>query len=145
MGIGGRLEKPVIDEEAIYRRVVEEFCEALGLDEDEIEPDSKVIDDLGAESLDFLDIAFRLERAFGIKIPRGEVQRAAEQNADEAFEVEGKLTTSGAAALRKAMPEVDPSEIDAGFPVRNIPGLFTVRTFLNLVLKLLREKEAATA
>jgi len=132
-----------MDEDAIYARVVEEFCEALGLDDDEIEPDSKVIDDLGAESLDFLDIAFRLERAFGIKIPRGEVQRAAEENADEAFEVEGKLTASGAAALRTAMPEVDPSEIDAGFPVRDIPRLFTVRTFLNMVVKLLQEKDAA--
>lgn len=139
------METPVIDEDAIYARVVEEFCEALGLDDDEIEPDSKVIDDLGAESLDFLDIAFRLERAFSIKIPRGEVQRAAEEKADEAFEVEGKLTASGAEALRVAMPEVDPSEIDAGFPVRDIPRLFTVRTFLNLVVKLLREKEAASA
>ncbi len=135
----------MIDEDAIYSRVVEEFCEALGLDEDEIEPDSKVIDDLGAESLDFLDVAFRLERAFGIKIPRGEVQRAAEEGAAEAFEVEGRLTDSGATALRAAMPEVDPSEIEAGFAVRDIPGLFTVRTFLNLVLKLLREKEASEA
>ena len=134
-----------MDEDAIYARVVEEFCEALGLDEDEIEPDSKVIDDLGAESLDFLDVAFRLERAFSIKIPRGEVQRAAEEGADEAFEVEGKLTESGAEALRGAMPEVDPSEIEAGFPVRDIPRLFTVRTFLNLVAKLLREKDAASA
>ena len=131
-----------MDEDAVYKRVVEEFCEALGLDEDEIEPDSTVIDDLGAESLDFLDIAFRLERAFGVKVPRGEIQRNAEATAGEEFEVEGKLTAAGAVALREAMPEVDPSEIEEGFLVRDIPRLFTVRTFHNMVLKLIAEKDA---
>ena len=132
-----------MNDESVYARVVEEFCEALGLDPDEIEPDSTVIEDLGAESLDFLDIAFRLERAFGIKIPRGEIQRAAEASADEEFEVEGRLTEAGAAALRESMPEVDGSQIEAGFAVRDIPRLFTVETFLNLVTKLVREKDAA--
>ncbi len=130
-------------EEYIWDKVVDAFCEALGLDEDEVERDALVIDDLGAESLDFLDIAFRLERAFGIKIPRGEVQRAAEDGTDDVFEVEGKLTDAGAVALREAMPEVDAAKIAAGFPVRDIPRLFTVQTFLNLVTKLVREKEAA--
>ncbi len=131
-----------MDEDAVYARVVEEFCEALGLDEDEIEPDSTVIDDLGAESLDFLDIAFRLERAFGVKVPRGEIQRSAEATAGEEFEVEGKLTAAGAVALREAMPEVDGSEIEEGLLVRDIPRLFTVRTFHNMVLKLISEKES---
>jgi acyl carrier protein len=131
-----------MDEDAVYARVVEEFCEALGLDEDEIEPDSTVIDDLGAESLDFLDIAFRLERAFGVKVPRGEIQRSAEATAGEEFEIEGKLTAAGAVALRKAMPEVDGSEIEEGLLVRDIPRLFTVRTFHSMVLKLIAEKEA---
>ncbi|MCO4771715.1 MAG: acyl carrier protein [Deltaproteobacteria bacterium] len=133
----------MIDEDAVYARVVEEFCEALGLDDDEIEPDSQVIEDLGAESLDFLDIAFRLERAFGVKVPRGEIQRSAEATAGEEFEIEGKLTAAGAVALREAMPEVDGSAIDEGFPVREIPRLFTVKTFHNMVLKLLAEKEAS--
>ena len=133
----------MIDEDAVYARVVEEFCEALGLDEDEVEPDSQVIEDLGAESLDFLDIAFRLERAFGVKVPRGEIQRSAEATAGEEFEVEGKLTAAGAVALREAMPEVDPGDISEGFLVRDIPRLFTVRTFHNMVMKLLAEKESA--
>ena len=64
------------DDDKVYTRVVDAFCEALGLDPDEIEKTSLVIDDLGAESLDFLDIAFRLERSFGVKIPRGEIQKA---------------------------------------------------------------------
>ena len=130
------------DEEEVYAKVVEAFCEALGLDEDEVEPDSKVIDELGAESLDFLDIAFRLERAFKIKIPRGEIQRSAEEEANAPFELDGKLTEAGVEALRRAMPEVDPEEIQVGLPVRDIPLLFTVKTFLNMVLRLLAEKEA---
>ena len=129
------------DDDKVYTQVVDAFCEALGLDEDEIEKSSLVIDDLGAESLDFLDIAFRLERSFGIKIPRGEIQKAAERRADEAFEVAGKLTASGAAALRDALPEVDPALIEQGFPVRDIPRLFTVETFYSMVLGLLAEKE----
>ncbi len=131
-----------LDNDEIWSKVVDAFCEALGLEEDEVEADAKVIDDLGAESLDFLDIAFRLERAFGIKIPRGEIQRTAEEEAAEAFESDGKLTEAGAIALRKALPEVGPDEIDAGLPVRDIPRLFTVQTFVNLVTKLVAEKDA---
>jgi acyl carrier protein len=130
----------VSKEQEVYAKVVEAFCEALGLDEDEVERDSKVIDDLGAESLDFLDIAFRLERAFKIKIPRGEIQRTAEEEANAPFEADGKLTDAGVAALRRAMPEIAPDEIQVGLAVRNIPFLFTVQTFNALVLRLLAEK-----
>ena len=131
-----------LSSEEIWAKVVDAFCEALGLDADEVEKGALVIDDLGAESLDFLDIAFRLERAFGVKIPRGEIQRSAEGGTDDTFELDGKLTEAGAVALRAAMPEVDPDTICAGFPVRDIPRLFNVETFLNLVTKLVREKEA---
>lgn len=131
----------LLSENQVYAKVADAFCEALGLDDDEVSKTSLVIDDLGAESLDFLDIAFRLERSFGVKIPRGEIQKAAEQRAGEAFEVDGRLTLSGAEALRDALPEADPSAIQPGFPVRDIPRLFTVETFHNLVISLLSEKE----
>ena len=129
-----------MNDQEIYERVVESFCEALGLDEDEVERDSKVIDDLGAESLDFLDIAFRLERAFKVKIPRGEIQRTAEEEANAPFELDGKLTQAGVEALRRAMPEVPPSDIEVGYAVRDIPRLFTVQTFHAMVVRLLAEK-----
>lgn len=134
-----------LGDEEIWAKVADAFCEALGLDEDEVERDALVIDDLGAESLDFLDIAFRLERAFGIKIPRGEIERNAAEGANEAFEDDGKLTEAGAIALRVAMPEVPADAIHAGFAVRNIPRLFTVATFENLVKKLIAEKQAGAA
>ncbi len=139
--MGAETKDRMLDPKDVYPLVVDAFCEALGLDEDEIEMTSLVIDDLGAESLDFLDIAFRLERTFGIKIPRGQIQKAAEARAGEAFEIEGKLTAAGARALTEALPESPADKIVEGFAIRDIPRLFTVETFHNLVLKLLAEKQ----
>ena len=129
----------------IWPGVVDAFCEALGLDEEEVAPDSLVIDELGAESLDFLDIAFRLERTFRIKIPRGEIQGTAERRTSEPFEAEGRLTTAGALALRDALPEVDHSKVEAGYPVRDIPRLFTVMTFAKVVSRQLALQTASAA
>lgn len=134
-----------VDRNEVFAIVRNCFAEALGLDDDEVELDSLVIEDLGAESLDFLDIAFRLEEAFGIKIPRGDIQRQAEEEAsgsEEPFEVDGVLTEAGLAKLREAMPEVPADRFKAGLSVREIPMLFTVETFLNLVIKLIEEKAA---
>jgi len=135
-----------VDRNEVFLIVRNCFAEALGLDDDEVELDSLVIEDLGAESLDFLDIAFRLEEAFGIKIPRGDIQRQAEEEAtgsEEPFEVDGVLTEAGLAKLREAMPEIPADRFRVGLNVREIPTLFTVETFLNLVVKLLEEKEGA--
>ena len=62
-----------MDENTILEKVKESVVEALGVDEEEVKPDSVLFDDLGAESLDLLDIVFRLEKSFGIKIPREEL------------------------------------------------------------------------
>ena len=67
---------------AVWAKVQDAFAAALGLEEDEIELDSKLIEDLGAESLDFLDIVYRLERAFDIKIPRGGIESSAQEEAE---------------------------------------------------------------
>ena len=133
-----------MDRDEVFGVVRGCFAEALGLDDDEVTLDSLVIEDLGAESLDFLDIAFRLEEAFGIKIPRGDIQQKAEEEAAagaEPFEVDGVLTELGLHKLREAMPEVPQDRFREGLTVREIPTLFTVETFLNLVVRLLEEKE----
>jgi len=135
-----------IDRDEVLQVVRGCFAEALGLDEDEVTSTAFVIDDLGAESLDFLDIAFRLEEAFEIKIPRGEIQEKAEAEAaagDEPFEIDGVLTPTGLAKLREALPEVPDDQFRDDLTVREIPTLFTVETFVNLVVRLLEEKEAA--
>ncbi len=115
--------------------------DALGVDEAEVELKTRLIDELDAESLDFLDIVFRLERSFGIKIPRGEIERKARGGlTDGEFEVEGMVTSKGLEALQDSMPEVDPIYFKDGLAVKDIPRLFTVETFYNIVLAKLQEQ-----
>jgi acyl carrier protein len=133
-------------QDQIFGRVRDCFCEALGLDEDEVELGSRVIDDLGAESLDLLDIVFRLERSFGVKIPRGDLEEQARASLDgEAYEVDGVLTDVALAKLRAAMPEVRAHHFVPGLRVNDVPRLFTVETFQNIVIQLIQEnaREAA--
>ncbi|MCB9796960.1 MAG: acyl carrier protein [Alphaproteobacteria bacterium] len=129
----------------IFEEVRGAIAEALGLDDDEVELESRLIDDLGAESLDFLDIVFRLERAFDIKIPRGgvEAQSRAGMQEGEVYELDGVLTELGREKLAEAMPEVPGEEITEGFKSAEIPTLFRVATFCRIVATLLAEKDAA--
>ena len=134
-----------MDEKIIYEKVKESVVEALGVDEEEVTPDAVLFDDLGAESLDLLDIVFRLEKEFGIKIPRGGIQADAlsaegENLKEEDLMVDGVLTPLGIEKLKKSMPEVDPSRISEGFRSDDIPTLFTVQTFVNITKKLMEEK-----
>src|SRR5882724_1338940 len=87
----------------IYTKVQAVLVDALGVDEDEVKPESVIRDDLGAESIDFLDIMFRLEKTFGIKIPKGELMP---ENlvSDPTLVQEGKVTPKGIALLKQKMP-----------------------------------------
>jgi acyl carrier protein len=117
------------------------FCEALELDPDEVEYGSKVLDDLGAESLDLLDVVFRLERAFGVQIPRGGMEAKAKMVDGKPGELDGKLTKVGAERLAQIMPEVPPGELYEGMKVTEIPRTFRVGTFHNIVVALKMVKE----
>jgi len=129
---------------AIWEKVRDAFAEALGLDEDEVELHHKIIEDLDAESLDFLDIAFRLERAFDIKIPRGGIESTAREDVgEEEYEVDGVLTSAAVARLREAMPEVPEGELPDGLRTAEVAEHFRVATFYNLVVHLLSEKAKA--
>ena len=93
----------------IYAKVRETLVEALGLDDDEVTPEATLIGDLGAESIDFLDMVFRLERAFKIKIPRGKIVENARGTLTEAeFEQKGIVTDVGMAQLRAYIEGMDP-------------------------------------
>lgn len=126
----------------VFEKVRQTFVDALGVESVEVILEARVIDDLGAESLDFLDIAYRLEQSFKIKIPRGEVKAKSQEGlaADE-WEKDGMLTEKALAKLREVMPEIDPAEIKPGLKAKDIPRLFTVATFYNMVVKLQSEKE----
>ncbi len=128
----------------IWTTVHEVFQDALELDEDEVAFSSKVIAELEAESIDFLDIAFQLEKNFQIKIPRGGIEKAAREGTEgDGLNPDGTLTEDALIALKAAMPEVPPAEFVAGLKPTDIPNLFRVGTFYNLVIKLLAEKESA--
>ncbi len=126
----------------VFGKVQECFVEALGVEPEEVHLRAKVIDDLGAESLDLLDIVYRLERAFGIKIPRGNIEAQARESTEGEYEVDGVLTQKAIDKLREHMPEVDPAEWKPGLKVKDIPKLFVVETFVNLVKHLRAEKQA---
>ena len=126
----------------VWQKVSHAFQEALGLDEDEVEFDSTIIEDLDAESLDLLDIAFRLERAFDISIPRGGIQKAAQEGAEgDGINPDGTLSEDALRRLSEAMPEVSPSSFAPGLKPADVANLFIVGTFYNLVIKLLNEKQ----
>jgi acyl carrier protein len=110
----------------IYSKVSATLVEALNVDEEEIKPTSTLQGDLGAESIDFLDIVFRLEREFGIKIPRGELFPESIFQGDPEFVQNGKVTPKGIAELRARMPYADLSEFEADPEVNHISDLFTV-------------------
>ena len=137
-----------MDEKIIYDKVKESIVEALGVDDEEVTPNAVLFDDLGAESLDLLDIVFRLEKEFSIKIPRGGIQAEAMSTAGENLKEEdlvndGVLTSLGIEKLKEVMPEVDPSRITDGFRADDIPTLFTVQTFVNITKQLLEDKGKA--
>ena len=125
-------------DEAIFAQIQTCFVEALGVEPEEVTLNAKVIDDLGAESLDFLDIAYRLEQTFKVKIPRGEIKSKSQEGLDgQAWEEDGILTEVALVKLREAMPEIDSGEIRPGLAAKDIAQLFTVETFYNIVIELI--------
>jgi acyl carrier protein len=116
--------KPTQDE--IYTKVSATLVEALNVDEDEIKPTSTLQGDLGAESIDFLDIVFRLEREFGIKIPRGELFPESIFQGDPEFVQDGKVSPKGLSELRDKMPFADLSEFEKNPQLSHLSDLFTV-------------------
>ncbi|HEX5269095.1 MAG TPA: acyl carrier protein [Gemmataceae bacterium] len=115
---------PTRDE--IYEKVSATLVEALNVDEDDVTPQATLQGDLGAESIDFLDIVFRLEREFGIKIPRGELFPESIFQGDPEFVQDGKVTDKGIAELRARMPFADLSAFERNPEVGHISDLFTV-------------------
>ena len=115
---------PTQDE--IYTKVSATLVEALNVDEDEISPTSTLQGDLGAESIDFLDIVFRLEREFGIKIPRGELFPESIFQGDPEFVQNGRVTEKGLAELKARMPFADLGQFEQNPEVSHISDLFTV-------------------
>jgi acyl carrier protein len=113
-------------QEEIYQKVSATLVEALNVEEEEIKPTATLQGDLGAESIDFLDIVFRLEREFGIKIPRNELFPESIFQGDPEFVQNGKVTQKGLDELRQKMPFADIAKFEQNPELTAISDLFTV-------------------
>ncbi|MHC5082371.1 MAG: acyl carrier protein [Planctomycetota bacterium] len=117
----------------IFEKVQEVLVDALGLDDDEVTEDATLMGDLGAESIDFLDIVFRLEKAFDIKVPREELFPAEAVLNNPDFVSGGKLTEKGLAELEEKMPHTDLTEFKSDPDVNKMADLFTVSAIVNFI------------
>ena len=129
-------------QDEIYSKVSATLVEALNVDEDEIKPTSTLQGDLGAESIDFLDIVFRLEREFGIKIPRGELFPESIYQGDPQFVLDGRVTDKGIGELRARMPFADLTQFEKNPEVRHLSDLFTVDLITRYIQGKLNEAPA---
>src|SRR5438034_11418066 len=129
-------------QEEIYSKVSATLVEARHVDEEDIKPTATLQGDLGAESIDFLDIVFRLEREFGIKIPRGELFPESIFQGDPEFVQDGKVTQKGLDELRARMPFADLSKFEANPEVSAISDLFTVEMITHYIQGKLNEPSA---
>jgi len=121
---------PSTDE--IFEKVKYCMVEALGVEDEEVTMEASITADLGGESIDFLDIVFRLEKTFSIKIPRGELFPE-KILTNEAFFVEGKMTSDGLIELKNRMPHADLTEFEKNPEIKDIGNLFTVGMIVKYV------------
>ncbi len=119
--------------EEIYQEVQDVLVDALGVDDDEIEAQATLMGDLGAESIDFLDIVFRLEKSFNLKIPREELFPAEGIMSDAEFVDNGKLTEKGLAELKARMPHTDFTKFENDPDINKMGDLFTVDAIVNFL------------
>ena len=125
--------KSYTDEE-ILQTIKEIVAKVVLMEPDEIEEDASLVDDIGLESIDFLDVAFRLEETYGISLPRqGFVQRFVDKLGPEALAKDGKISPQGVKLLRLGFPEVDPARIHEGMNEGEVFYLVSAKTYLNLV------------
>ena len=127
---------------AVFPKVAATMADALGCDLEKVKLDASLIDDLSAESIDFLDIVFRLERTFKVKIPRGKiVEEARGELSESQFDQGGIVSAAGFARLKSFLSEVPAERFKSPLKVAEIPRLFTTATFCKMVI---RQQRAAT-
>ena len=121
-----------LDRDEVFSKIQVVLSDALGVDEEEVVSDATLQDDLGAESIDFLDIVFRLEKVFSIKIPKGELFPDDLLNNPD-FVDGDRMTPAGLERIKAAMPHADFAEFEKDPAVSKMPRLFTVNTIVNYV------------
>ena len=126
-----------MNRDEIFDKVREVLMDALVVDEEEVTPDAVLTKDLGAESIDFLDIVFKVEQAFDIKIEQGELfpDNVAQ---DPEYVQDGKVTDKGLGALKERLPHADFSKLEGDRSVEKVAEIFTVDALVNFVQKKLQ-------
>ena len=122
-----------VSQDEIFQKVQEVMVDALGVDDDEVTAEATLMGDLGAESIDFLDIVFRLEKTFEIKILREELFPAESLMNNPEFVKNGKLTETGLTELRNKMPYIDLAEFEKDPDINKLGDLFTVDVIVSYV------------
>ncbi len=117
----------------ILQHVQEVLVDALGVDDDEVTIEATLMGDLGAESIDFLDIVFRLEKTFAIKVPREELFPAESLMNNPEFVKNGKFTETGLTELREKVPHTDLLAFEKDPDINKLGDLFTVAAIVNYV------------
>ncbi len=125
-------------QDEIFAKVRTTLVDALSVDDDQVTPTARLKGDLGAESIDFLDIVFRLEKQFGVTIPREELFPESIFQGDAKYVADGKVTPTGLAALEQQMPFADLAEFKKDPRLDKVEDLFTVE----LIVRYLGSKVA---
>jgi acyl carrier protein len=121
-----------LSQDEIFEKVQEALVDALGVDDDEVSEDATLVGDLGAESIDFLDIVFKLEKSFDISIPREELSPE-DILTNSQYVQDGVVTDEGMAELKRRMPWADLSEFEKNPRVQDFGNLLTVGDLCNYV------------
>jgi len=114
-----------LTKEEVFEKIQTALVDALGVDDDEVTPEATLVGDLGAESIDFLDILFRLDKAFGIEIPHAELNPSDILTSEE-FVQDGKLNEAGMVALKARMPFADLTTFEKNPAVQELGNLLSV-------------------
>jgi len=135
----------MMTENEIFERLKPLLVEVLGAATEKIQLGSVLVADLGAESIDLLDLSFRIEETFNVTIEGNEVEREASQRLPGGvFEKDGRLTDEALAEIRKALPGLDRGKLISGLRKMDLPSLLTVEFFVKLIARKLSEKQGVT-
>jgi acyl carrier protein len=130
----------VMTENEIYSKVQRVLVDSLGVDEADVTPEARLTEDLGAESIDYLDIAFQTERVFGIKIQPSDMLLG--DIMTEPYVEDGRITDVGIEEFRRRLPHVNLEALEQSRNVRDLRSVFTVDTLVRLLTEKLAESAA---
>lgn len=130
-----------MDKKEVFEKVRLAIVESADVEENEVEMGKTLIDDLGIDSIDMMELIYSLEKTYGIQLEIGDFEGTmSKEMGDVPFAKDNIITEQGLLKLKEVMPEVDQSKIVEGLSVFNIPFLFTVESFCNLVIKKIQLK-----